>query len=89
MKKKVKLIDIAIGSLAGAGVFGKLNWTFNSPWKQTDLVSTVGFGVASFIAGAIVSDKCTKWATETRETLSEFFSKRIVIERYASPKEGE
>lgn len=76
--KKISLFDVAIGSLAATGVVSKLNYFFNSSWKQTDLISTIGFGIASIIAGCVIGQKCAEFSAETRE--------KIEFCKYASPK---
>lgn len=86
MKKKLNLIDIAVGVLAGGGVASKLDYTFNSPWKQTDIVSTLGFRIATIVIGCFVCDKCADWSYNTRNLFNKVY-KDLASEKYASPKE--
>ena len=50
----------------------------------TDLLSTVGFAIASFIAGSIITVKCTYWSADTRRMLSNI-KIEVVKEKYAQP----
>lgn len=84
--KKWNLFDVAVGSLAGTGVWGKLHNIFNNRYMQTDLITTVGFEIASMIAGAVISVKCTDWCTNERGMLCRFYE-RLTSDKYASPKE--
>lgn len=85
MKKKLKPFDIAIGALAGTGVWGKLHYVFNNEYMQRDLITTVGFEIAAFIAGSIIATKCADWAFITRTSLGDLIDE-IGSEKYASPK---